>query len=249
MISEKSNTQNIYGIQSVLESLDSGIQLNKVFVQKDIRNAQIDVIINECKKRKIPVQFIPRESSSFPEFKNHQGVVAIVSPVEYFQLENLLPQIIEEGKIPFFILLDRITDVRNFGAIARSAFCAGVHGIIIPENGSAQVSDDAIKTSAGALLKIPVCRERNMKSTMELLNQSGVKTIACTEKANKDISFVSLVEPVCIVLGSEENGISNEVLRKCSVIARIPLDKGLASLNVSVAAGIAMYETVRQRMN
>lgn len=242
------NPQAIYGIQAVLEALNSGSQLNKVLVQKDIRNAQLDVIINLCKKQKVPFQFVPRESSVFPATKNHQGVVAYVSPITYHKLEDILPALFEEGKVPFILLLDRITDVRNFGAIARSAFCAGVHAIVIPESGAAQVSDDAIKTSAGALLKIPVCREHNMKTVMELLNQSGVQTVACTEKANKDFQFIDLTGPVCIILGSEEDGISNEVLKKCSVFAKIPLDQGLASLNVSVAAGIAVYETVRQRM-
>jgi 23S rRNA (guanosine2251-2'-O)-methyltransferase len=242
------NPQAIYGIQAVLEALDSGTELNKVLVQKDIRNEQVDLIINLCKKKKVPFQFVPRESSIFPSGKNHQGVVAYASPITYYSLENLLPQLFEEGKVPFILVLDRITDVRNFGAIARSAFCGGVHAIVIPETGAAQVSDDAIKTSAGALLKIPVCRERNMKSTMELLNQSGVKTVGCTEKANKDLPFIELTGPVAIIMGSEEDGISNEVLRKCTDLAKIPLNMGIASLNVSVAAGIAVYETIRQRM-
>lgn len=246
--SKPNNPQAVLGIQAVLEALDSGMELNKVLVQKDLRNAQIDMIVNLCKRKKVPLQFVPRESSAFPSGKNHQGVIALVSPVSYYKLEDLLPQLFEEGKVPFILLLDRITDVRNFGAIARSAFCAGVHAIVIPESGAAQVSEDAIKTSAGALLKIPVCRERNMKTTMELLNQSGLTTVACTEKANKDLPFVDLTGPVAIIMGSEEDGISNDVLRRCSVMAKIPLDMGVASLNVSVAAGIAVYETVRQRM-
>ncbi|MEI6596513.1 MAG: 23S rRNA (guanosine(2251)-2'-O)-methyltransferase RlmB [Bacteroidota bacterium] len=242
------NAQAVYGIHAVLEALDSGLELNKVLIQKDIRNEQFDLIVNLCKKKKVPFQFVPRDASAFNANQNHQGVVAYVSPIGYYKLEDLLPQLFEEGKTPFILLLDRITDVRNFGAIARSAYCAGVDTIIIPDSGSAQVSEDAIKTSAGALLKIPVCREKNMKSTMELLNQSGVQTVACTEKANKDLNFVDLTIPTCIVMGSEDTGISTEVLKKCSVLARIPLTKGVASLNVSVAAGIAVYETIRQRM-
>jgi len=241
--------QAVYGIHAVLEALDSEKELNKVLIQKDIRNEQIDMIINFCKRKNVPFQFVPRESSVFPSSKNHQGVVAYISPIAYQKIEDLLPIIFEEGRVPFFILLDRITDVRNFGAIARSAFCGGVDAIIIPESGAAQVSDDAIKTSAGALLKIPVCREKNMKTVMEYLSQSGVKTVACTEKANKDLPFIDLTEPVCIILGSEEDGISNEVIRKCAEFAKIPLNKGVASLNVSVAAGIAVYETIRQRMS
>jgi 23S rRNA (guanosine2251-2'-O)-methyltransferase len=242
------NHLTIYGVQAVLEAIDSGKELNKVLVQKDLKSAAIDSVINACKKRKVYFQFIPKESLSFPAGKTHQGVVAFISPVSYYKLEDLLPQLFEEGKDPFILVLDRITDVRNFGAIARSAFCGGVHAIVIPNQGSAQVTEDAIKTSAGALMKIPVCREQNMKTVMELLNQSGLRTVGCTEKANKQLPFIDLKGPVAIIMGSEEDGISNEIIRRCEVLAKIPLESGVGSLNVSVAAGIAVYETVRQRM-
>jgi 23S rRNA (guanosine2251-2'-O)-methyltransferase len=238
----------IYGIHAVDEALDSGKEISKIIVARESRSEQLDELISRARKMKVPVQQIPRDSSAFPRQRNHQGVVAYLSPITYHQLDQLLPGIFESGKVPFLLILDRITDVRNFGAIARSAYCGGVDAIIIPESGAARVNEDAVKTSAGALLKIPVCREKNFKSMMELLNQSGITTIACTEKANKDLPYIDLTGPIAIIMGNEEDGISNEVLRKAALMAKIPLELGVKSLNVSVAAGIAVYETVRQRM-
>lgn len=239
----------LFGTHAVLEALDSGTELNKIILQKGLtKSAESEAIVKRAKALQVPVQFVPRESSLFPAGKNHQGVLAFSSPVTYHKLEHILPQLFEEGKTPFILLLDHITDVRNFGAIARSAFCGGVHAIVIPDSGSVQVTEDAVKTSAGALLKIPVCRENNMKTVMELLNQSGVTTVACTEKANKDLPFIDFTGPVAIIMGSEETGISNDVLRRSTQMVKIPMEMGVSSLNVSVAAGIAIYETVRQRM-
>jgi len=244
----KDSTYTIYGIHAVTEALDSGKEINKVIIAKGIKNDQVELLISQAKRLQVPVQFVPREASVFPNQRNHQGVIAFLSPITYYQLDNLLPQIIESGKVPFILVLDRITDVRNFGAIARSAYCGGVDAIVIPDIGSAQVNEDAVKTSAGALLKIPVCREKNFKTMMELLNQSGITTIACTEKANKELPFTDLTGPIAIIMGNEEDGISNDVIRRSAQLAKIPLNQGVASLNVSVAAGIAVYETVRQRL-
>ena len=244
----KDSTYTIYGIHAVTEALDSGKEINKVIIAKGIKNDQVEMLISQAKRLQVPVQFVPREASVFPNQRNHQGVIAFLSPITYYQLDNLLPQIIESGKVPFILVLDRITDVRNFGAIARSAYCGGVDAIVIPDIGSAQVNEDAVKTSAGALLKIPVCREKNFKTMMELLNQSGITTIACTEKANKELPFTDLTGPIAIIMGNEEDGISNDVIRRSAQLAKIPLNQGVASLNVSVAAGIAVYETVRQRL-
>jgi 23S rRNA (guanosine2251-2'-O)-methyltransferase len=239
----------IFGIHTVLEALGSGKEINKIILQKGLQKSdEIEQILKVARNRHVPVQQVPRENSLFPYGKNHQGVLAFISPVTYYKLEHLLPQLFEEGKVPFILVLDRITDVRNFGAIARSAYCGGVHAIVVPETGAAQVTDDAVKTSAGALLKIPVCRENNMKTVMELLNQSGLTTVACTEKGNKDLPFADLSGPIALILGSEEDGISNDIIRRSSQITKIPMEMGVGSLNVSVAAGIAIYETVRQRM-
>jgi 23S rRNA (guanosine2251-2'-O)-methyltransferase len=240
----------IFGIHAVLEAMDSGKEINKVIVQKGLtKSDEVEKILKTARTRQIPVQQVPKENSLFPYGKNHQGVLAFISPVAYHKLENILPQLFEEGKTPFILVLDRITDVRNFGAIARSAYCGGVHAIVVPETGAAQVTDDAVKTSAGALLKIPVCREHNMKTVMELLNQSGLATVACTEKANKDLPFIDFTGPVAVIMGSEEDGISPDIIRRASHMAKIPMEMGVGSLNVSVAAGIAIYEAVRQRMS
>jgi 23S rRNA (guanosine2251-2'-O)-methyltransferase len=238
----------VYGVQAVLEAIDSGSDINKVIVQKDLRSAAIEQVLSRCRSRRITVQSVPASASAFPPGKNHQGVVALVSPVSYYHLDELLPSLFEEGHDPLIVVLDRITDVRNFGAIARSALCAGAHALVIPAQGAAQVTDDAVKTSAGALLKIPVCREANLKTVMELLNQSGVKTVGLSEKANKQLPFLDLKGPVALILGSEEDGLSMEVLKRCGALAKIPLEKGVSSLNVSVSAGIALYEAVRQNM-
>jgi len=245
----KSTEQVIYGIHAVAEALDIGKDINKVIIQQDTKNDATSGIMSLCKQRHIPFQLVPKEKFNFLREKNHQGVAAYLSAIVYQSIEEILPALYEAGKVPFIIILDRITDVRNFGAIARSAFCGGVDAIVVPFSETAPINDDAIKTSAGALLKIPVCREKNLKTTLEFLNQSAVTTVACTEKANKHINFIDLKVPLAIILGNEEHGISNDLIRKCESIVKIPLEFGVQSLNVSVAAGIAIYETVRQRMN
>ncbi len=240
--------QAIYGIHAITEAIAAGQDLNKIIVQKGEASNLLQQLLKQARDLDIPLQYVPRESSLFQSSKNHQGVLAFVSPVHYHKLENILPQLFEEGKTPFILLLDRITDVRNFGAIARSAYCGGVHAIVIPDQGSAQITDDAIKTSAGALHHIPVCREKNMKTTMELLNQSGLVTVGCSEKGKGMLHQIDLTVPVAIVMGNEETGIADDVVKRCTHLAKIPLEMGVQSLNVSVAAGIAVYETVRQRL-
>jgi 23S rRNA (guanosine2251-2'-O)-methyltransferase len=237
----------IYGIHALEEALDAGKTINKVMVTKGLKNELLEQVLKKARNKGIAVQMVPKESAVFPRQRNHQGVVANISPVAYYSLEDLLPSLFEKGIEPFIIVLDQITDVRNFGAIARSAVCAGVHALVIPKMGSVLVTDDAIKTSAGALLKIPVCREMNMKTTMELLNQSGVTTVGLSEKANKELPYVELTGPVALVMGSEETGLSLDVLKRCAMLTKIPMFAGVGSLNVSVAAGIAMYEVVRQK--
>lgn len=237
----------IYGINALEEALNAGKTINKVMVVKGLKNDLLEQVLKKAKNKGIAVQMVPKESSVFPRQRNHQGVIAYISPVEYYSLEHVLPDLFEKGIEPFIIVLDQITDVRNFGAIARSAICAGAHAMVIPKMGSVLVTDDAVKTSAGALLKIPVCRETNMKTTMELLNQSGITTVGLSEKANKELPYVDLTGPVALVMGNEETGLSTDVLKRCQVLTKIPMFAGVGSLNVSVAAGIAMYEVVRQK--
>lgn len=244
----KNTQQAIYGIHAITEAIAAGKEINKVLIQRGESGPLLQALSKQVRELGIPSQYVPRESHLFPSNKNHQGVLAYLSPVSYHKLENILPQVFEEGKVPFILVLDRVTDVRNFGAIARSAYCAGVHALVIPDQGSAQITDDAIKTSAGALHHIPVCREKNMKTVMELLNQSGLITVGCTEKGKSLLHQVDLTVPAAIIMGNEETGISDDIIKRCSELARIPMDQGVQSLNVSVAAGIAAYEVVRQRL-
>lgn len=244
----KNTQQAIYGIHAITEAIAAGKEINKILLQRGEAGSLLQSLIKQVRELNIPTQYVPKESHLFPSGKNHQGVLAYLSPVSYHKLENILPQVFEEGKVPFVLVLDRITDVRNFGAIARSAYCAGVHAIVIPDQGSAQITDDAIKTSAGALHHIPVCREKNMKTVMELLNQSGLITVGCSEKGKMLLHKIDLTVPVAIIMGNEETGIADDIIKRCSELARIPMEFGVQSLNVSVAAGIAAYEVVRQRL-
>ena len=243
----KSN-RPIFGIHPVIEAIRSGKEIEKIFIQKNIANKLMAELNNEIKGFSIPIQFVPPEKlNHLVKAKNHQGVVAVLSPIGYLSLENIIPGIFEKGETPLLLILDRITDVRNLGAIARSAECAGVHAIIVPSRGSGQINSDAIKSSAGAIFNIPICRSENLKHTIDLLKKSGLSIVACTEKAEKDIYKTDFSLPAAIVLGSEEDGISEEYLRLCDTKAKIPLFGKTESLNVSVSAGIILYEVIRQR--
>jgi len=197
---------------------------------------------------KVPYQLVPVERIDRVTRKNHQGVVAYISPITYQQLDYVLPAIYEEGRIPFILILDGITDVRNFGAIARTAECSGVDAIIIPSKGAAQINSDAIKTSAGALHKIPVCRVESLRKTALFLQESGLKLYAATEKSDKNYFETEFTGPVALVMGSEDTGISNDMMKICDELVRIPIIGEIDSLNVSVAAGVLMYEITKQRM-
>lgn len=243
----KDDSSIIFGTRAVIEAINAGKEIDRVFIQDRLRNE----LANELRKlvidHKIPYQFVPVEKLNRLTQKNHQGVVAYISVVTYYRTEDILPLVFEKGKVPLFLILDRITDVRNFGAIARSAECAGVDAIIIPSRGAAQVNGDAVKTSAGALHKIPVCREENLKTTIEYLKESGLQIVSCTEKTDSYYYDLDLTQPTAIIMGSEEDGISGEYLKRSDHKAKIPLMGEIGSLNVSVAAGVILYEAVRQR--
>jgi 23S rRNA (guanosine2251-2'-O)-methyltransferase len=179
--------------------------------------------------------------------KNHQGVVAFISPIIYQKIENIIPEIFEKGETPLILVLDCITDVRNMGAIARTAECAGVQAIVVPSKGSAQINPDAVKTSAGALYKIPVCRHDNLVQTVRFLQESGLQIVCCTEKTNDFIYKPDYSAPTAIVMGSEEDGVRNEIIRIADHLAKIPMYGEIESLNVSVATGVILYEAIRQR--
>ncbi len=244
----KKASRPIFGIHPVVEAIRSGKEIEKIFVQKNIANKLMAEINTAIREFNIPVQFVPVEKlNHLVKSANHQGVIAMLSPIGYQDLDNIIPVVFEKGETPLVLILDRITDVRNLGAIARSAECAGVHAIVVPSRGSGQINSDAIKSSAGAIFNIPICRSENLKNTIELLKKSGLTIIACTEKTEMTIYKTDLSVPLAIVLGSEEDGISEEYLKLCDVRSKIPLFGNTESLNVSVSAGVILYEAVRQR--
>ncbi len=236
----------IFGTHSLLEALDAGREIDKIFIRRGLRSEETQRITAIARERIIPVQIVPEEKLNRLTMRNHQGVVAFLAEIEYTQLEQLIPQIYEQGRAPFFVLLDGVTDVRNFGAIARTAECAGVDAIIIPERGSVSVTGDAVKTSAGALLRIPVCRVASIPSAVRTLQSHGIKVVAASEKASTLYTAEPLEKPLALVMGSEEDGISDETLRLSDTIVRIPQVGAIGSLNVSVAAGVLLYEVMRQ---
>lgn len=239
----------VFGVQSVTETINAVKPIDKIFVQRELgrTSPKINYIMEEAKKRDIPVSKVPLEKLNRITRKNHQGIIAFISAVHYQPLSNIIPQLYEEGKTPLILVLDRITDVRNFGAITRTAECAGVHAIVIPAKGSAQVNSDAMKTSSGALNYLPVCREPNLDQTIGFLQESGLQVVACTEKTSESIYTPDYTVPTAIVMGSEEDGISPSLIRKADHLAKISLQGEIGSLNVSVATAIIVYEAVRQR--
>jgi 23S rRNA (guanosine2251-2'-O)-methyltransferase len=238
------NKEIAFGIQSVIETLKAGQEIDKILVQKELGMSEIQKLADE---REIPIQRVPLEKLNRITRKNHQGIIAFISAIRYVQLHNVLTGIFEKGETPLILVLDRITDVRNFGAIARSAECTGVHAIVIPARGGAQINSDALKTSSGALNYLPVCREQNLNQTLRYLQESGLKIVGCTEKAAENVFDVDFTGPTAIVMGSEEDGISNDILRRADHAVKIPLVGKVASLNVSVATGMVLYEAIRQR--
>jgi 23S rRNA (guanosine2251-2'-O)-methyltransferase len=238
----------IFGMRAVIEALNAGKDIEKIFLQKGLSNELYHQLRQALRGQTIPIQIVPPEKLKRITDKNHQGVIAYLTEITYYSAEELLTNIFEKGKIPLLLILDRITDVRNFGAIARSAECAGVDFIIIPSRGAAQINGDAIKTSAGALHKIKVCREDNLKQTIEYLKESGLQIVSCHEKTDKLYFEADYTKPTAIIMGSEENGISGEYLKRSDAQVKIPMPGNTASLNVSVATGIILFEAVKQRM-
>ncbi|MAP01325.1 MAG: 23S rRNA (guanosine(2251)-2'-O)-methyltransferase RlmB [Flavobacteriales bacterium] len=242
----KNNPDVVYGIRAVEEAIKSGRGINKVLVQKGLKGELFKDFWSLMKNHNIVYHGVPVQKLNSITTKNHQGVIAFTSPIEYTSLELLLPSIYEKGEQPFLLILDRITDVRNLGAIARSAECHGVHGIVLPSKGSALVGSDAIKTSAGALNKLPVCKENNLKQVIQFLKDSGLSIIGCSEKGSSNVYDVDLTGPTAILMGSEEDGISPAYLKLCDQLVKIPMYGTIPSLNVSVSASILMYEYKRQ---
>ncbi|WP_321437606.1 23S rRNA (guanosine(2251)-2'-O)-methyltransferase RlmB [uncultured Bacteroides sp.] len=237
----------IFGVRAVIEAIEAGKEIDKILVKKDIQSELSKELFAAIKGTNIFVQRVPIERINKITTKNHQGVLAFVSAVTYYKVEDVVPTLFEEGKVPFFVMLDGVTDVRNFGAIARTCECAGVDAIIIPSRNSVSVNADAMKTSAGALHTLPVCKEQSLTATIKYLKNSGFKIVAATEKGDYDYTKANYKDPVCIIMGAEDTGVSYDHLALCDEWIKIPLFGKIESLNVSVAAGILIYEAVKQR--
>lgn len=237
----------IYGVHPILEAVESSKTVEKVLIQKGMQLESVQKLMPVLREASIPYQYVPKVKLDSLTRKNHQGIVAFISPIEYTNLEWLLPSIYEKGEMPLLVILDHITDVRNFGAVCRSAECAGAHAVIIPSRGAAQVNEDAVKTSAGALLRIPVCRVESLTDTTAFLRNSGVLTVACHEKGEKPYFETDLKVPLAVITGSEDTGISPAVLEAADSSIHIPMTGGTSSLNVSVATAIILFDAARQR--
>ena len=237
----------IFGIRAVIEAIEAGKDIDRVLVKRDMQGDLARELFNALRGTQIPIQRVPVEKLNRITLKNHQGVVAFIASVTYQHVEDLVPMLFEEGKSPLFVMLDGVTDVRNFGAIARTFDCACADAIIIPTHDSVSANADAMKTSAGALHTLPVCREGNLTSAIKYLKQCGFRIIGATEKGNLNYTEAHYVDPVCLIMGAEDTGIPAEHLALCDNWVAIPQYGHIGSLNVSVAAGILIYEAVRQR--
>ncbi|MBW8523965.1 23S rRNA (guanosine(2251)-2'-O)-methyltransferase RlmB [Chryseobacterium chendengshani] len=238
----------IFGLRPVLEAIEAGKTIDKIFVQNALQGEIFAELKAVLAKYKIRPNYVPVEKLNRFTRKNHQGVVAFISDVPFHKIENIIPELFEEGKVPFILILDRLTDVRNFGAICRTAECVGIHAVVIPEKGGAPINSDAIKTSAGAMYNIKICKENNLAHVVDYLQQSGVSVFSATEKAQKLIYDVNFTEPCAIVMGNEETGISKEVLHHSDEKIKLPIEGKTQSLNVSVACGAILYEAMRQKL-
>ncbi len=237
----------IFGTRAIIEAIKNGKTVEKVLIKKGLNNELIKELNFLIRENNIVTQLVPVEKINRITRKNHQGVIAFISPIVFDNIENVLPGIYESGEQPLLLVLDQITDVRNFGAIVRSAECAGVQAIIIPEKGMARIGADAVKTSAGALHHLPICKVNNLLKTVQFLSDSGIHIVAATEKGEKLYTDADFNRPVAIVMGSEDDGISKQILDIANEQLKIPIRGKIESLNVSVSAALMIYEAVRQR--
>lgn len=237
----------IFGIRAVIEAIHAGKAIDKVFIQKGLKGALFSELETLLRKEQINVSHVPLEKLDRLSKKNHQGVIAHISPVEFHSLETLVINTVESGETPFFLLLDQLSDVRNFGAIIRTAECTGVHGIIVQNKGGAPVTADTVKTSAGAVFNVPICKVDHIKDAVFYMQASGIQVVAATEKTEDMIYDVPLDVPIAIVMGAEDKGISPSVMKSADHRAKLPMYGNIGSLNVSVACGVFLYEVIRQR--
>ncbi len=237
----------IFGLRAVIEAIKAGKQIDRLLIRQGLKGALYHELMGEVRKYNISYQIVPLERIELVTRKNHQGVLAWLSLIEFQKITNVLPMIFEMGEDPLIIAIDGVSDVRNFGAIVRTASCMGTHAVVIPEKGSARITGDAVKTSAGALHSLPVCREKSIVRSIEYMKDSGLKVICATEKSELKVYDAPLKGPVVLILGSEDKGISRELTALSDYQLRIPITGTISSLNVSVSAGILLYEIVKQR--
>ncbi len=237
----------IFGIRAVLEALNAGAKISKVMVRQGLTGNLASELMGTLEHHNIPIQYLSNEAFTKYKSKNHQGVIAFTSPIELYSMEDIIPQLQEKTSAPLLLILDSITDVRNFGAIVRTAECAGVDAIIVPAKGAASMGSDAIKTSAGALYNIPICRVGSLKMLCHQLRDYGYRIISASERGEKLHYQANLTGPIAIVMGAEDAGIHPDVLKLSHEIVRIPMKGKIQSLNVSVATGIILFEAIRQR--
>ena len=239
----------IFGIRAIIEAINAGETIDKVFLQKGIKGELFTELESLLRKNDVNCSYVPIEKLNRLTRSNHQGAVAQISPIEFHDMEQLVLKVMESGKTPLFLLLDQISDVRNFGAIIRTAECTGVSGIIIQKKGGAPVNGDTIKTSAGAVFKVPICKVDHIKDAVFYMQASDIKVIAATEKTENTLYDVSFKDPCAIIMGSEDRGINPSILKVVDDKAKLPLLGDIESLNVSVACGAFLYEAVRQRLS
>ncbi|MBO0321711.1 23S rRNA (guanosine(2251)-2'-O)-methyltransferase RlmB [Muricauda sp. CAU 1633] len=240
-------SDQIYGIRAVMEAMEANQPINKIFLQRGLKGELFKELESTIRKNGISASYVPIEKLNRLTRNNHQGVVAQISPVQFHEFETLVENVITQEKMPFFLLLDQVSDVRNFGAIIRTAECCGVHAIIIPKSGAAPITDDTVKTSAGAAFNVPIAKVDHLKDAIFYLQSSGISVVGATEKTEDEIYAVDFNQPCAIVMGSEDRGISPSILNILDRTAKLPLLGSIGSLNVSVACGVFLYEVVRQR--
>lgn len=244
---DKEKTSIIYGIRAIIEAIKSNESIDKIFLQKGLKGPLFSELEQLCRKERLNVSYVPSEKLHRLTKENHQGAVAQIAPINFWHIEELVENILSKNKTPLFLILDQLSDVRNFGAIVRTAECTGVDGIIIQKKGGAPVNADAIKTSAGAMFKIPICKVDHIKDAVYHLQASEINVLAATEKTDELIYHKNLNQPIAIIMGSEGKGINPSVVKICDGSLKLPILGDIDSLNVSVACGAILYEVVRQR--
>lgn len=236
----------VFGLRAIIEAILAGKNFDKIFIKQGTKGELATELLILAKEKEISFKIVPQEKLDGITRKNHQGAIGFIAPVDYQNFEEIITGLFEKGNDPLILVLDEITDVRNFGAIARTSLCMGVNAIVIPANGSVTITPDAIKTSAGALLTIPVCKVKSLPVALEKMREYSLQIIGCTEKGSDLISDLDLSGPIAIVMGSEEKGLSPIMLRIADKLAFIPIGGPVKSLNVSVATGMILYEVRRQ---